>query len=425
MTTANLINNSSEPVLADTCCVRALVLAGGSFPSQIQPVHGVFVKERVRHVAQLPGVDVCVLAPSPYFPPFKSFRRWYPWSQIPRRDVVDGLHVERPKYPLLPKVGGYFHARLIEQAARRALRCIRDFEFDLIDAHFAYPNGAAAVRLSRRLNKPVVITGRGEDIARYPDLPIIGTQVRQALREATQLVAVSSEIAERMERFGADPARITVIPNGVDCQKFQPIPKHQARKQLGLSTSRPLVLAVGYRLELKGFHLLIDAIPAIRARFPDALVAIVGGQARWAADYLPTIEERIRVHNVQDHVLIAGVRPQQELAAWYSAADVLSILSSREGSPNVLMEAMACGLPAVATRVGGIPEVLADARNGMLLPERSAEAAAVGISEALARDWDRDAVRRFAEQKSWHRTAEQVKEVFERAVAEHQQRRES
>ena len=399
---------------------RILVVAGGSFPSRIQPVHGVFVNERVRFVNQLPHVDVRVVSPTPYFPPIKRFKHWYPWSQVPRHEIVDGLEVLRPRYFLPPKVGGYFHPRLMLPAAKSAIRQLhrQGFDFDLLDAHFVYPNGVLATALGKRYGKPVVITGRGEDIAKFPDYPIIGKQIRQTLRSATQLIAVSGEIAERMERLGADPRKITVIPNGVDCDKFYPESTDVARGKLNLPAERPIVLAVGYRLELKGFHLLVDAIPRIRERFPNVLVAIVGGQARWAADYLPEIEERIRANGVADHVLLPGVRPQDELKDWYSAADVLSILSSREGSPNVLMEALACGLPAVATRVGGIPDVLKDSRLGLLLTERSAEAAATGLITALSNQWDRQAIRSTMERRSWHATAERVNQVFDRALSD-------
>ena len=294
------------------------------------------------------------------------------------------------------------------------------FDFDLIDAHFAFPNGVAGVQLGKRFNKPVVITGRGEDIARFPDLPVIGPQIRKAICEATRLIAVSQEIAGRMASFGADPQKITVIPNGVDTLKFCPVPQIDARRKLNLPMDRRIILAVGYRLELKGFHILVDALPKVRERFPDAMVVIVGGEARWAADFLPTIHARIKQHGLENHVVIAGDQPQDELRFWYSAADVLSILSSREGSPNVLMESLACGLPAVATAVGGIPDLIAlSPMVGRLLLERSAAASAAGIIESFAAPPDRAAIRRFAEKQSWLTTAQSVCKVFEQAIEDH------
>ena len=399
---------------------RIVVLSGGSFPTRTSPVHGVFVKERMRFVAQT-GTEVRVVSPTPYFPPIKLLKRWYAWSQFPKHELVDGLQVVRPRYLLLPKIGGYWHAGLMYPAACSALKRLQsEFDFELIDAHFAYPSGVAAVQLGKRFDKPVVITGRGSDIIRFPDLPIVGPQIRKALQQATRLIAVSQEIADRMESLGANPERISVIPNGVDTEKFYPLPRNEARQKLDIPVDRKLILAVGYRLELKGFHLLVDALPKIHKCYPDAMIVIVGGQARWAADYLPKITERIKANHLEDHVLVAGSCPQEELRYWYSAADLLSINSSREGSPNVLMEALACGLPAVATPVGGIPNLLSENPIfGRLLPERSSDAAAQGIIETLANSPDRKRIRELIEQRSWLETARSVNAVFEQAIEEY------
>ena len=396
---------------------RRVLVFSSTFPSAVQPIHGVFVKERVRSVAGLPDREVRVVSPVPYFPPIRVFKRWYPLSQIPREEVVDGLEVVRPRYFLLPKVGRYFHPASMARAAYRSVsRLDREFGFDLIDAHFVYPDGVAAARLAARLGKPLVLTGRGEDILRFPQLPVLGRQIRGALAQATSLVALSDEIAEAMRACGAPAEKIHVIPNGVDCEKFRPLDRSEARRRLGLPEDRPVVLSVGYRLERKGFHVLVDAVAEIRRRHPDVLVVIVGGQARWGQDYSSVIEERIRVNGVSEHVRLIGPRPPEELPWWYGAADLFALLTNREGSPNVVLEALACGLPVVATPIGGIPEVLSDERLGLLLGERSAGAAASAVIEALSRSWDSAVIRQEAERRSWRATSEQVRDVFDRAV---------
>ncbi|MFH1922688.1 MAG: glycosyltransferase, partial [Planctomycetota bacterium] len=241
---------------------KRVLVVSASFPSTGNPIPGVFVKERVRFVSQLPGVQARVISPVPFFPPIKYFKRWYPWSQMPRADVIDGLQVERPRYFMPPKFGGYVESTLMYPAARQAARRLRrEFDFDLIDAHFVYASGVVAFQLGRLFRKPVVITCRGEDILRFPDLPVIGNRIRAALQGATRLVALSKEIADALERQGADPSKVTVIPNGVDADKFQPMSAQRARQELGLPQERPIVVSVGYRIERKGFHVLVDAIP--------------------------------------------------------------------------------------------------------------------------------------------------------------------
>lgn len=395
---------------------RVLVLSA-SFPSSVMPTFGVFVKERVRAIAALPGYEVRVIAPIPYFPPIKKLSRWYDWSQVPLRETIDGLDVVRPRYPMLPKVGGYILAQLMYRGVLRAAQRIwRDFDFDIIDAHFAYPAGVIGTQLGKRFKKPVVITGRGEDIHRFPETPVVGKRIRWAMHNADQFIGVSQEIAAKMISLGADPARTRVIGNGVDCRKFQPIPREEARRRLGLPSDAQIVISVGDLFENKGFHLLVDAVGQLKTSQPRLHAVIVGGSPRYGSDYSNVIKEKIAEHGLESRVHLPGRRPHEELSAWYSAADLYAILSGREGSPNVLMEALACGIPAIGTPVGGIPEILADERLGCVLPERSAGAAADAMTAAFARDWDREGIRQILESHDWSSTALRVADVFDQAA---------
>lgn len=371
----------------------------------------------MRAVADLPGHELRVVAPVPYFPPIRWFPRWYAWSQFPRREEVAGLEVHRPRYFLPPKIGHRRQARLMFAAIQRTVeRLAKEFDFDLIDAHFVYPNGTAAVRLGELTGKPVVITGRGEDMCRFPAVPGLAEQIRETVAKTTRCIAVSREIADAFITCGADPAKVDVIGNGVDCQRFRPIDQVRARRTLGLPESAKIVVSVGDRFENKGFHLLVEALVRVRRHEPDAMVVIVGGSPRYGTDYTQEIERLIRANGLQERVILAGRRSHDELPTWYNAADVFALLSGREGSPNVLTEALACGLPTVATDVGGVRDILKDDRLGVLLPERSAEAAAEGILAALHRDWDKAAIRRVMEQRDWSETARAVGAVFEQAL---------
>jgi len=177
---------------------RVLVLAS-TFPSSVYPLHGVFVKERMKAVAARGEFDLRVVSPTPWFPPVKMFPRWYPLSQISDRENVEGLEVTRPRYPLIPKIGGYFHAHVMYWSIRRTIaRLRRDFPFDLIDSHFVYPDGVVAAMLGDLYKVPVVMTARGEDMIRFPDLPMIGQAIRWGLPRATQMVALSEELAQKM-----------------------------------------------------------------------------------------------------------------------------------------------------------------------------------------------------------------------------------
>lgn len=396
---------------------RVLVVSS-IFPSRVLPGYGIFVKERLRAVARFGAHELSVVSPVPYFPRLPIPTRWSHWALVPPEESIDGLPVVRPRYFMLPKLGGYFEADWMYRPALRAVNNLRasGFRFDLIDAHFVYPNGVVGSYLAEKFQVPLIITGRGEDILRFPQLPLMGQKIRQAIQRADRLIALSREIAQAFERLGAPPDRISVIPNGVDCGKFRPLPQDIARARLGLPPDRRIILSVGNRQELKGFHLLIQALPKIRETVPEAMVVIVGGRPPYGADFTPVIEKTIQEHGLEQHVRLVGSRPHDELPDWYSAADVFVLLSSREGSPNVLMEALACGTPAVATPVGGIPDILGDQRLGLLLAERSAEAAAEGIGQLLVQPLNREVIREAMLQCDWHITARRLTSIFDHTI---------
>ncbi len=143
--------------------------------------------------------------------------------------------------------------------------------------------------MQKKYKCPLIITGRGEDILSFPKLPVIGDQIRWALQQADALVALSQEICDAMIRNGASKDKITIIPNGVDNEKFKPLDRLSSRQKLGLPVDKKIILSVGNRLERKGFHLLINALPGIRKQFPDSILVIVGGVARHGQDYTPLL----------------------------------------------------------------------------------------------------------------------------------------
>jgi len=391
-----------------------------TFPSVADPSRGVFVKERLKALAQIPGVNVRVLSPTPWFPPIKYFSKWYRWSQYPKHEVFEGLTVDNPRYLLPPKIGGYFHPQLMRAAIISAVDKIRqEFPFDVLDAHYVYPAGVLAVMLGERYHVPVVMTGRGEDMERFPALPLVGEKIRWSLRCAQQCVGVSRQIADSMIANGAEGQRVHVIPNGIDTSKFHPKPQEMCRQQLGLPLDRRIILSVGDLLELKGFHLLVETMPSVLRKIPDALYVVVGGPGRFGRDYTRVIQSRIDHLGLGERILLAGARPHEELIDWYNSANVFAMMSSREGSPNALLEALACGTPAVGTDVGGIRDELEDPLFGELIPERTIDAASQAMTRTLGKQWDRESIHGRMIKRNWTATAQRISEVLQTAVDEY------
>lgn len=368
------------------------------YPNAAQPNHGIFVENRLRHTLALGGIAAEVIAPVPFFPlTHPAFGRYATFARAPRAEQRHGVQVWHPRYFVAPKVGVNVTPRFLYQAglsvARRLMRAGR--RFDVIDAHYFYPDGVAAVRLGRALQLPVVITGRGTDLTLLPSLPGPRAQIQDAAAEASALITVCEDLGTRLVELGADPGRTIVLRNGVDLELFRPHPDRQAvRDRLNLAGFT--LISVGALIPRKGHDLVISALPEC----PDCTLLIAGGGPQRSQ-----LEALARQLGVADRVRFVGEVPHHQLSDYYSAADVMVLASEREGWANVLLEALACGTPVIASDVNGTSEVIQGPEAGLLLPERSSRSIVEAIAR-LRRDMpSREVARRYAEQFDWFRIA--------------------
>ncbi len=383
------------------------------YPSSARPLHGIFVETRLRELLKSGQVDTRVVAPVPWFP--STHRRWGEYARLastPLREERNGIDVRHPRYPLLPKMGMTTAPLLLALGAAPAVRQIIDegFDVDLIDAHYYYPDGVAAALLSRWFDRPLTITARGTDLNLIPQYALPRRMIRWAATHASASIGVCAALMDVLRDWGIPQDRLNVMRNGVDLVRFRPTDPGQARQALGLSGA-PLFLSVGHLIERKGHHLVIESLALLGSRFPGAQLVIAGeGPEREA---LGTLARRL---GVQDQVLFVGAVKNAELYLWYGAADVFVLASSREGWANVLLEAMACGTPVVATDIWGTPEVVASDEVGRLVPRREARAIAQVLADVVDAQLDRAAIRRYAEGFSWQQTTDAQVSLFARIV---------
>ena len=372
------------------------------YPSSVRPNHGIFVETRLRHLLTSGEVETHVIAPVPWFPfKHKRFGEYAKHAAVPAHEVRNGIRVEHPRYLLLPKIGmnsaPFSLARAGLTAANRLIA--EGYDFDLIDAHYFYPDGVAATIMGKALNKPVVITARGTDINLIPQYDKPRKLILQAAEDCAAIITVSAALKNAIVGFGGTAQKITVLRNGVDLDLFKPMERSEARARFGVS--RFAIASVGNLVPNKGHQHAIGALTLL----PDAEL-LIAGQGAYKKE-LKALADRI---GVADRVKFLGLLPQDELRWLYSAADALVLASEREGWPNVLLEAMACGTPVIASNVGGIPEMVASSAAGVLLQASDHFGIAQAATDLRAQLPDRNATRAYAEQFGWGATtAGQIK----------------
>lgn len=374
------------------------------FPNRVQQRHGIFVETRLLHLIESGDIQATVIAPVPWFPfKLKAFPEYSKYVDVPREETRKGVVIHHPRYLVIPRVGMLLTPFFLALSVCLKVRKLRKqgLAYDLVDAHYYYPDGVAVAIVAKFLAKPFVVTARGTDINLIPEYSIPRRMILWAEKRASASFTVSKAMKMRMVKLGVDPGRIHVMRNGVNFQFFRPLEREVCRKKYGLV--RPTLVSVGNLIELKGHHIVIDALRFL----PELDLVIVGDGPEEVA-----LREQVAATNLTDRVTFLGTVSQDQLVEIYNAADILVLASSREGLANVLLESMACGTPVVATRVGGSPEVVCDHAAGILVEDRSAHGIAESIKCLQENLPSRDETRLYAQKFSWGETVESIKHVF-------------
>ncbi len=377
------------------------------YPNAATPNHGVFVENRLHAWLAHADGEARVIAPVPWFPSTAPvFGRYARHAAAPTREVRRGVEIVHPRYFLPPKLGMDFAPAALERTILRAARAMfaEGYDFDLIDAHYLYPDGVAAVRVAQLLGKPVILTARGSDVTLLATFPRQRAMMLDAILKADAVVAVAAALKDALVRLGAPAEKITTLRNGVDLDQFRPLDRQAIRHRLGLDG--PVIASVGALVTRKGHDIALRAI----ADMPQATLLIAGEGPDMSA--LQSLARKLRV---ADRARFLGAVPHEDLAEVYNAADALALASTREGWPNVLLESMACGAPVVASDVGGVREVVRSPDAGRVVAARTPEAFAAALRDVIG-SADRGATRRYAEAHSWRATSEGLSEIFDGAV---------
>jgi len=380
------------------------------YPSCVRPVHGIFVETRLRELLKTREVETKVIAPVPWFPfNGKVFGEYGKFAATPLMEVRNGIEVLHPRYLLAPKLGMNMAPEALARATLPVARKLiaSGFDFDLIDAHYYYPDGVAASLLAKALGKPLIVTARGTDLSLIADYERPRQMILDTARDARASIGVCAALVERLGNLGAEREKLHVLRNGVDLERFQPVDRTEARCHLGLKNAQRTLLSVGHLIERKGHHIAIEAMRDL----PECFLVIVGSGPD------QTILERLaKKVGVVDRVRFAGQVSNEKLKYWYSAADALVLCSSREGWANVLLESMACGTPVIATTIWGTPEVVSSQDVGRLMKNRDVVSFVEAFNDLFQSPPQRQKIRAFAEQFSWDATTFGQLQLFEQVL---------
>ncbi len=374
------------------------------YPNAANPTHGVFVENRLRHFVRRHDVDLRIIAPVPYFP-FKSdlLGKYATFAKAPRFETRHGIEVRHPRYLLPPKIGMTFSARSLAFCFEREINRLLEegWDFDVIDAHYYYPDGVAAAKIAEKLGKPVVVTARGTDINLIPSYPKQHEMILEASAIADASVTVCKALKDEMVRLGATGEKINVLRNGVDLDLFCPLQRDEIRREMNLTGT--VLLSVGHLIDRKGHDLVLQAFREIEGA--TLLIAGTGPEEK-------VLKALAQEDGIAERVHFLGAVPHEDLPKIYNAADILVLASSREGWPNVLLEAMACGTACVAAPVWGVTEIITRPEAGRVCIGRRVEAIVSAIKAVRATPPARVETRVFAENFSWDETSDGLMTLF-------------
>jgi glycosyltransferase involved in cell wall biosynthesis len=309
------------------------------------------------------------------------------------------------EYPAIPIASRPLNGRT---CARLLLPYLRAFQPDLILSYWIYPDGYSAVRVGQILGVPAIVGAIGSDVRRRND-PVTRYLVRKTMLEAAGVITVSEELRQRAIALGIPPGKVTTILNGCDASVFYPGDRDQARRLVSCDGNGELILYVGNLIRSKGLAELMDAFSGLLKSRPGVRLALIGKGA-----YGETILRRAAAAGVGDRLMMLGHQGSTTVAHWMRAADVFCLPSYSEGCANVIIEALVCGRPVVATNVGGIPELI-DESCGILVPAHDSGQLQLALQAALSRQWDTNRIARQFK-RSWEDVADETLAVCRKVL---------
>jgi len=381
-----------------------ILVYSNEFKTPKEANRGLFTTQLAKALNSI--VEVNVVCPLPWCPDLsilKNKPEWYVTAGVPLEGEQEDIKVYYPKYPMIPKISGAIQPLLQAIRTYFLIRRIHKKKcIDIINAHWIYPDGVAAVIVGKMLNIPVMLTALGCDINLYGRYRFRRKQILWALNNSAAITGVSKALVREMIDMGAKENITSFTPNGIDTTLFSysKEQKDECRKSLGLDLNTKYLLYVGRLSEEKGARYLVEAISLLAASKKKDFEVIIAGDG----DQGDMVRRTIKDNKLEGLVVMLGEVPHIQVPELMRACDIFCLASLREGMPNAVLEAQACGLPVIATNVGGLPDMITN-ENGVLVDPGSAEELAKGILCAMSKTWDRTMIAKSVEGNTWDNSA--------------------
>lgn len=337
------------------------------YPTKRRPSFGIFVKDELDYLAK--HVEIRLIAPYPN-------QSWF--QRDSRKMTGEKYPVIRPFTLAFPR---FFMQKLYPASLAFTLRRFGSGFFDgcdIIHAHNAFPEGVASVKAFEK-GKPVIVTVHGSDVTVFAMKLNLRTGIVNALNRVKNIICVSNYLSDKLREIGVI-SKIEIIPNGINTELFSPGDRTGACRLLGLDANRPRIIFAGNFVEIKGVEYLIQAMPIVLKKYPDCELILLG--ARPGSKDFKKYNKHIASAGIENVVRIVAIVPHEKLAQWMQASDLLVLPSIHEGFGIVAAEALACGIPVIATKPGG-PEDIVKKGLGVLVPPGDYESLGESIMNLL------------------------------------------
>lgn len=376
-----------------------VLISSSIFPNNIEETKGIYIFHQARALSKICSVKI--VAPIPYFPKYIKLGSYQHYNKIPIQQKIHGLEVFHPRVPVIPKFGRCLYGFLYYLGQRSFYKkFIPKYKPDVFLSFWAYPDGFANVMFARNFHIPHFLGGRGCDINNANNDMLKRNMTTWALNKSCKVLSVSKAMKDTMISLGVPSKKIAVIPNGLN-DNFVSIKRTPLEAKRGDNSKT--ILYCGRFSQEKGVEYLIKACNILRLRKVNFKLLMIG-----SGPLKKVFEEMINELFLEDFIEIRNEVAHDQIPQIMESADIFCLPSLREGWPNVVMEALACGLPVVASTVGGVPEIITNDEYGLLTSPGDAGGLADNLENALKKRWNIEKLQLSVKKRTWNIVAKEI-----------------